>query len=74
MNELNVLICKYIGVLNKIMEVGKINLINDLFNNEKNRLIIPVYQRNYDWKEDNVRKLLDDLFFIIKNHNHHLGM
>lgn len=35
------------------MEVGKVNLINDLFNDKEKRLIIPVYQRNYDWKEEN---------------------
>lgn len=25
------------------------------------RFIIPVYQRNYDWKIDNCRQLYDDL-------------
>ena len=32
----------------------------------KTRFIIPVYQRNYDWKEKNCEQLFDDL---IKNTN-----
>ena len=31
------------------------------------QLIIPVYQRNYDWKEEHCRKLFDDLIKLIKN-------
>ena len=30
------------------------------------RFIIPVYQRNYDWKQDNCKQLYDDLVKIIK--------
>lgn len=30
------------------------------------KLFIPVYQRNYDWKEDNCKRLLDDLMKLIK--------
>lgn len=30
------------------------------------RFVIPVYQRNYDWKTDNCRQLYDDLVKIIK--------
>lgn len=33
----------------------------------KKRFIIPVYQRNYDWKTENCRQLFDDLVKIIKN-------
>lgn len=32
------------------------------------RFVIPVYQRNYDWKIENCRKLYDDLVKIIKGH------
>ena len=32
------------------------------------RFVIPVYQRNYDWKMDNCRQLYDDLVKIIKGH------
>lgn len=30
------------------------------------RFIIPVYQRNYDWKQENCRQLYDDLVKVIK--------
>lgn len=33
----------------------------------KKRFIIPVYQRNYDWKIENCKQLYDDLIKIIKN-------
>lgn len=39
------------------------------------RFIIPVYQRNYDWKINNCKQLFDDLEKIIKNNreNHFFG-
>ena len=30
------------------------------------RFVIPVYQRNYDWKTENCKQLYDDLIKIIK--------
>ena len=33
----------------------------------KKRFIIPVYQRNYDWKMENCKQLFDDLVKVIKN-------
>ncbi|KGF11907.1 hypothetical protein HMPREF1639_06820 [Peptostreptococcus sp. MV1] len=33
----------------------------------KKRFIIPVYQRNYDWKIQNCKQLYDDLVKVIKN-------
>ena len=30
------------------------------------RFVIPVYQRNYDWKTENCKQLFDDLVKIIK--------
>lgn len=33
----------------------------------KKRFVIPVYQRNYDWKRDNCKQLFDDLVKVIKN-------
>lgn len=32
----------------------------------KKRFIIPVYQRNYDWKTENCRRLYDDLIKVIR--------
>ena len=32
-----------------------------------NRFIIPVYQRNYDWRKENCKRLYDDLIKVIKD-------
>ena len=32
----------------------------------RKRFIIPVYQRNYDWKRENCKQLFDDLVSVIK--------
>lgn len=34
-------------------------------------LVIPVYQRNYDWKEENCKQLFDDIVRIVKNKKPH---
>lgn len=34
------------------------------------RFIIPVYQRNYDWKTENCRQLYDDLVKVIRQNKH----
>ena len=34
----------------------------------KKRFVIPVYQRNYDWKTENCKQLYDDLVKVIRNH------
>ena len=31
------------------------------------RFVIPVYQRNYDWKIENCKQLFDDLVKVIRN-------
>ena len=33
----------------------------------KKRFVIPVYQRNYDWKMENCKQLFDDLIKIIRS-------
>lgn len=33
----------------------------------KKRFLIPVYQRNYDWRTENCKQLYDDLVKVIKN-------
>ena len=33
----------------------------------KKRFVIPVYQRNYDWRSENCKQLYDDLVKVIKN-------
>lgn len=31
------------------------------------RFVIPVYQRNYDWKTENCKQLYDDLIKVVRN-------
>ena len=31
------------------------------------RFVIPVYQRNYDWKIENCKQLYDDLVKVVRN-------
>ncbi|MBQ9582337.1 MAG: DUF262 domain-containing protein, partial [Synergistaceae bacterium] len=38
----------------------------DYLAGSKSRFIIPVYQRNYDWKETHCKRLFDDLIKVIK--------
>ena len=34
----------------------------------KKRFVIPVYQRNYDWKTENCKQLYDDLINVVRHH------
>ena len=43
----------------------------DEFIADKRTLVIPVYQRNYDWTTANCRQLFDDLELIAKNGKEH---
>ncbi len=38
----------------------------DFMESSKKRFIIPVYQRNYDWKKEQCKQLYDDLVKVIK--------
>ena len=42
------------------MEARKIKLL-EFIGNGKKTFNIPVYQRNYDWKEEQCRKLFEDI-------------
>ena len=41
------------------------------FISDKKTFVIPVYQRNYDWKTKNCERLFDDVKFIAKNGDEH---
>lgn len=44
----------------------------EFMDGSKKRFIIPVYQRNYDWKLENCKQLYDDLVkVIVKNRKNH---
>ena len=47
--------------------VGSACRLIEYMEGSKKRFIIPVYQRNYDWKTENCRQLYDDLVKVIKN-------
>ena len=56
------------------MKAGNFLLLQDFIGVNKVIFQIPVYQRNYDWSEDNVKRLLDDLKTIIDTgEKHFLG-
>ncbi len=48
------------------MDANDVKLV-DFLGQSKTRFIIPVYQRNYDWKTEHCRQLLDDLFECGRN-------
>lgn len=56
------------------MEARQIS-IEDFLSANKTRFIIPVYQRNYDWKEKNCQQLFDDIISLssTKRKSHFLG-
>lgn len=57
------------------MEARKIKLL-EFIGGGKKIFNIPVYQRNYDWKEEQCKKLFDDIINIVKNNyeiEHFLG-
>ena len=50
------------------MKGSELRLI-EYMDGSKKRFIIPVYQRNYDWKIENCKQLYDDLIQVIKNNS-----
>ena len=45
---------------------GSESRLIEFMDGAKKRFIIPVYQRNYDWKLENCKQLFDDLIKVIK--------
>lgn len=45
---------------------GSLQRLVDMFTGGDTSLVIPVYQRNYDWKMDNCARLFDDLVEMIR--------
>ncbi|NLT02432.1 MAG: DUF262 domain-containing protein [Bacteroidales bacterium] len=45
---------------------GSATHLMELLEGSRKRFIIPVYQRNYDWKKDNCKQLFDDLVQLVK--------
>lgn len=47
---------------------GTESTLIEFLDGSKKRFIIPVYQRNYDWKLEQCKKLYDDLVKVIRGH------
>ena len=45
---------------------GTASYLMKFLDGSQKRFIIPVYQRNYDWKKENCKQLFDDLVSVIK--------
>lgn len=45
---------------------GTASYLLEFLEGSRKRFIIPVYQRNYDWKRENCKQLFDDL--VSTNH------
>ena len=54
---------------------GSLQALTDVFEGKDRCLVIPVYQRNYDWKKGNCARLFDDLLDVIEHNrpNHFFG-
>lgn len=46
------------------MEVGATTLLNFIKDNQKNQLVIPIYQRLYSWEKEQCKQLWDDIIKI----------
>lgn len=53
------------------MRVDKYRVIGELIETNKRQFVIPVYQRNYDWKKENCKKLFDDVINASKKQRFH---
>ncbi|MFC2640074.1 MAG: DUF262 domain-containing protein [Propionibacterium acidifaciens] len=54
---------------------GSLQALTDVFEGKDRCLVIPVYQRNYDWRTGNCARLFDDLLDVIRfeRPNHFFG-
>lgn len=51
---------------------GSLQRLVEMFSGDDTCLVIPVYQRNYDWKQENCARLFDDLVATVReNRPHH---
>ncbi|MFT2743123.1 DUF262 domain-containing protein [Helicobacter pylori] len=46
------------------MEVGATTLLNFIKDNQKNQLVIPIYQRLYSWEKEQCKQLWDDIIKV----------
>lgn len=53
------------------MNAGKLFVLQKFIGQQDVLFKIPVYQRNYDWKQEHVRRLLDDIKNIVRTGKKH---
>lgn len=53
------------------MKANEVTL-NSFLSQAKTQFVIPVYQRNYDWTEDQCRQLFSDIIEVGKNKEEHI--
>lgn len=53
------------------MNAGKLFILQKFIGQQDVLFKIPVYQRNYDWKQEHVRRLLDDIHTIVQTEKKH---
>ncbi len=58
--------CEYAGGVFESMDAMQTYLLRFMEGADK-RFVIPVYQRNYDWKKEHCETLLDDLMSVYRN-------
>ncbi len=49
---------------NTLLEVGATTLLKFIEDNQKNQLVIPIYQRLYSWEKEQCKQLWDDIIKI----------
>ena len=67
----NKIVVKYVKL--KDNSYKKISIINDKGNIFDDKFIIPIYQRGYDWDEDNIDTFIDNIINA-DNKKYHLGV
>ena len=53
------------------MKIDKGGIINDFIEPNKKQYVIPVYQRNYEWSEEQCTKLFEDIIVAYKRDKYH---
>ena len=56
------------------MDIGPGRIVNNFIDPNKRQYVIPVYQRNYEWSEDDCKKLFEDIInACIRDKEHFCG-
>lgn len=53
------------------MKINKGGIINDFIEPNRNQYSIPVYQRNYEWSQEQCTKLFEDILAAHRNDHYH---